>query len=60
MICTPLYIYKIYKVVIMFGTQDLLFNLRILAGAEDEDPLAKLLKYINAVNQSLYIISIWR
>lgn len=60
MICTPLYIYKIYKVVIMFGTQDLLFNLRILAGAEDEDPLAKLLKYINAVNQALYIIAIWR
>ena len=44
----------------MFGTQDLLFNLRILAGAEDEDPLAKLLKYINAVNQALYIIAIWR
>ena len=51
MVCTPLYLYKIYKVVAMFGTEDLLFNLRILANAGEEDRLGKLLKYINAVDQ---------
>ena len=60
MVCTPLYLYKIYKVVVMFGTEDLLFNLRILANAGEEDSLGKLLKYINAVNQALFIICLWK
>ena len=60
MVCTPLYLYKIYKVVAMFGTEDLLFNLRILANAGEEDSLGKLLKYINAVNQALFIICLWK
>ncbi|GAB6982167.1 O-antigen polymerase [Prevotella dentasini] len=59
-VCTPLYVYKIYKVVSMFGTENLLFNLRILANAGEEDTLGKLLKYINAVNQALFIICVWK
>lgn len=56
---TPIYVYKIFKTVSMFGTEDLLFNLRVLANAGEEDTIEKLLKYINAINQALFIICVW-
>ncbi len=56
---TPIYVYKIFKTVSMFGTEDLLFNLRVLANSGEEDALGKLLKYINAINQALFIVCVW-
>ncbi len=60
LIFTPLYVYQIYKVIVMFGSEDLLFNLRVLANAGEKDLVQTLLTYINAVNQALFIIEMWR
>ena len=60
MVCTPLYVYNIYKVISMFGTQDIFFNLRIFASAGEKDMLQTLLIYVNAINQALFIIEMWR
>ena len=43
----------------MFGTEDLLSNLRVLADAGQEDTIGALLKYISAFNQALFIVCIW-
>lgn len=59
LIFTPIYVFRIIKIVTMFGTEDLLSNLRILADAGQEDTIGTLLKYISAFNQALFIVCIW-
>ncbi len=60
MTCTPLYLYNIYKIISLFGTEDLFFNLRILANNGEKDMIQTILTYINAINQALFVISMWR
>lgn len=60
LVCTPLYVYNIYKVISLFGTTDLFFNLRIFANAGEKDMVQTLLTYVNAINQALFIIEMWR
>lgn len=57
---TPLYVYGIYRVVSMFDAADMLYNLRILANSDYHLPGEGILKYVNAVNQALFIIAMWR
>ena len=57
---TPLYVYGIYRVVSMFDAADMLYNLRILANSDYKLPGEGVLKYVNAVNQALFIIAMWR
>ena len=57
---TPLYLYQIYKVVSMFSTENLLTNLRILTLGENDDIGTGILKYVRAVNQTLFIMAVWR
>lgn len=56
LVCTPLYLYEIYKIIAMFGFDDLFFNLRILANSSDGDGL---LRYVLNLNQALFIIATW-
>lgn len=58
-ICTPVYVYQVFKVVMMFGTDNLFNNIRVLATSGQNEG-NELLKYINTVNQALYIIAIWK
>lgn len=60
LVCSPLYLYQVIKVVMMFSTEDLLSNIRTLANYGEKNALVSLLKYVNAVNQALYIIALWR
>ena len=60
MMSTPLYVYQIFKVAMTFGTEDFLYNLRILAVSGEGDATVSLLKYVNGINQSLFIIVMWR
>jgi oligosaccharide repeat unit polymerase len=57
-VITPLYLYSILKIVSMFGTEDLVSNIRTLAlfGNEQYGYLA--LSYV--LNQALLIIALWR
>lgn len=59
LVFTPIYVFRIIKTVTMFGTEDLLSNLRVLADAGQEDAIGTLLKYISAINQALFIVCIW-
>lgn len=56
LVCTPIYLYQIYKIISMFGFDDLLFNLRILANSSDGEGL---LRYVLNLNQALFIIATW-
>ena len=57
MIMTPLYVYQILKIVMMFDTTDLLFNLRYYAVNGEND--FGIIKYSYIINLTLYVISIW-
>lgn len=57
-IFTPVYLYQILKVVTMFDTTDLLYNIRIYAIYGNQD--FGILKYLQILNQALYIVAIWR
>lgn len=59
-VCSPLYLYQVIKVVMMFSTENLLSNIRTLANYGEKSTLVSLLKYVNAINQALYIIALWR
>ncbi|MBR1400320.1 MAG: oligosaccharide repeat unit polymerase [Prevotella sp.] len=60
MVFTPLYIYQIVKIVMMFGTHDLLYNLRILAVSGEGDSMSSILKYVNGINQAMLIVTMWK
>lgn len=57
---TPLYIYEIYQVVSMFDAADMIYNLRVLANSDYQLRGQSVLKYINAINQALFIVAMWR
>lgn len=58
MIITPLYLYQIMKVVMMFDTSDMLNNIRLLAVYGDES--YGFLNYSYVLNQVLIVVAIWR
>lgn len=60
MVCSPLYLYQVIKVVLMFDTQNLLNNIRILSSYGEKDALVSLLKYVNTINQTLFVVELWR
>ncbi len=55
---TPLYLFTILKVVSQFDTQDMIYNLRILALYGNEN--YGFLSYSYVMNQTLLIIALWR
>ena len=57
---TPVYLYKIYKVVSMFSMDNLFYNLRILTLSESDETGTGLLKYVRSINQALFIVAVWR
>lgn len=57
MVITPLYLYQIMKVVMMFDLSDMLWNLRILAVYGDEN--YGFLNYSYVLNQVLLVVAIW-
>ena len=60
MVCTPLYLYNIYKIISMFGTEELFFNLRVLANEGENSMVQNILTYDGAINHALFVICIWR
>ena len=58
MVITPLYLYKIMQVVMMFDPADMLNNLRILAVFGDEN--YGFLNYSYVLNQVLIVVALWR
>ncbi len=58
MVITPLYLYKIMQVVMMFDTADMLNNLRLLAVFGDEQ--YGFLNYSYVLNQVLIVVALWR
>ncbi|MCD8290117.1 MAG: oligosaccharide repeat unit polymerase [Prevotella sp.] len=58
MIITPMYLYQILKVVMMFDTTDMLYNIRILSIYGDEN--YGFLNYSYILNQVLLVIALWR
>ena len=60
MVCTPLYLYNIYKIISMFGSEELFFKLRVLANEGEKSMVQTILTYVGAINQALFVICIWR
>lgn len=60
LVCTPIYLYNIYKLVSMFDPNDLFVNLRTIANEEKSMGEEGLLKYVSSINKALFIICIWR
>jgi len=56
-VITPLYLYQIMKVVMMFDLSDMLWNLRILAVYGDES--YGFLNYSYVLNQVLLVVALW-
>ncbi len=57
MVITPLYLYQIMKVVMMFDLSDMLWNLRILAVYGEES--YGFLNYSYVLNQVLLVVAFW-
>lgn len=60
LVCTPIYLYNIYKLVSMFSPDDLFVNLRLIANEEKSLGEEGLLKYVSSINKALFIVCIWR
>ncbi len=58
MVITPLYLYQILRIVMMFDTQDMLYNIRILAVYGDQD--YGFLNYSYILNQVLLVVALWK
>ncbi len=58
MIITPLYLYQILKIVLMFDTTDILYNIRILSVYGDQN--FGILNYSYILNQVLLVIALWK
>ena len=56
LIITPLYVYRVYQLVTMFGTEDLLNNVRALAVHGDGQGF---LNYSAVINQALLVVALW-
>lgn len=57
-VITPLYVYKIFNVVTMFDTEEIFYNLRLLAIYSDGG--YGFLQYSYIVNQALFIVALWK
>lgn len=57
MILSPLYLYKVLGVVTQFDTENLLYNIRILAVSGESGSL--ILNSVQAINIALFISAIW-
>lgn len=56
LIITPLYVYRIIQIVIMFGTEDLMANVRTLALYGEGQGI---LNYSAVINQALFVVALW-
>lgn len=56
LIITPLYVYQIMQIVMMFGTEDILSNIRRLAIFGEGQGF---LNYSIVINQSLLVVALW-
>jgi len=59
-VCSPIYLYQMLKIVMMFSTEDIISNIRVLANYGEDDATSSILKYVNAINQVLFIVELWR
>lgn len=59
-VCSPLYLYQIVKVAMMFDMGDIFNNIRIFSSYGEKSTLVNLLKYVIPVNQTLFIVELWR
>lgn len=56
LVITPLYVYRIYQMVTIFGTENLMNNIRVLAvhgGGQG------FLSYSSVINQAMFIVALW-
>lgn len=56
LIITPLYVYKVMQIILMFSSEDLMSNIRTLAVYGEG---VGFLGYSNVLNQSLFVVAIW-
>ena len=56
MVMTPLYVYRVLQIVTMFGTDDLMNNIRLLALYGEGQGL---LNYSMVITQSLFVVALW-
>ena len=56
LIITPLYVYRVIQIVTMFGTEDLMTNVRTLALFGEGQGI---LNYSAVINQALFVVAIW-
>ncbi len=56
LIITPLYVYRIIQIVTMFGSDDLMNNVRTLALYGEGQGI---LNYSAVINQSLFVVALW-
>lgn len=59
-VCSPIYLYQMLKIVMMFSSEDIVSNIRMLANYGEDNATTSILKYINAINQVLFIVELWR
>lgn len=53
---TPLYLYRVLNIVMMFSTEDVMTNLRTLALYGESQGF---LNYSSVINQSLFVVALW-
>lgn len=56
LIITPLYVYRVFQIVTMFGTEDLMTNIRTLAVYGEGQGV---LNYSAVINQALFVVALW-
>ena len=56
LIITPLYVYRVIQIVTMFGTEDLMTNIRTLAIYGEGQGI---LNYSVVINQALFVVALW-
>ena len=56
LIITPLYVYRVIQIVTMFGTEDLMTNVRTLAVYGERQGI---LNYSAVINQALFVVALW-
>ena len=56
LIITPLYVYRVIQIVTMFGTEDLMTNIRTLALYGEGQGI---LNYSVVINQALFVVALW-
>lgn len=56
LLITPLYLYRVLNIVMMFSAEDLMTNLRTLALYGEGQGI---LNYSSVINQSLFVVALW-